>query len=160
MIRRGLAVALAAGMLGGLATALALADLRHDRGAESADGAPLSLLTDAADYGRGEPVTVRVINSGGEALRFCGPAHGLRVTGLAGMPIFSSPLPGGGEPGACMALDPGEEHSVVWDQAGDDGEQVFDGVYRVTVAGAGPGGGRVEQSATVSVHGPDLTFGS
>ncbi len=156
MIPNSLKIALVAGMLGGVAAALALADVRANQDIEYVEGPSLSVLTDAADYQRGDAVDIRIVNSGGVPILFPDASYGLRITGLAGMPIFSPPAAGG----ASTVLEPREEYSLTWSQTNDEGGQVFDGIYRISVHGLDPGGNRVERAVTVSVYEIDLTFGS
>ncbi len=156
MIPASLKIALVAGMLGGMAAALVLADVRANQGVEYVEGPSLAVLTDAADYQRGDAVDIRIVNSGSVPIRFHDDSYGLRITGLAGMPIFSPQAEGGAPP----VLEPREERSISWDQTGGEGEQVFDGIYRISVHGLDPDGNRVEHATTISVYEIDLTFGS
>lgn len=137
-------------------TALALADVRTDRSVERVVGPSLTVLTDETDYKKGEPVAIHVVNSGNVPIRFSDPSYGLRITGLAGMPIFSPSVSGAVPP----ALEPGGVRLFFWDQTDYNGEQVFDGIYRISIHGFDPGNNRIGGDATVSVYEIDLTFGS
>jgi len=156
MTPNSLKIALFVGMAGGVITALVLADVRTDWTAGHVAGPSLTVLTDEADYKKGEPVSIRIVNSGSVPIRFSDTSYGLQITGLAGMPIFSPDASGTARP----PLEPGGVRLLVWDQTDYNGEQVFDGIYKISVHGLDPDSNRIGGTATVSVHGIDLTFGS
>ena len=160
MAPNSLKVALAVGMVGGIITALGLAELRPDREIRFVEGPSLTVLADKTDYKRGEAVTVRLVNTGSVPLRFADDSYGLQITGLAGMPVYSQPAspPGAGDPPA-TTLDPAEEHRFVWNQQNDGGEQIFDGIYRISVHGFDGTGNRTGHAVTIDVYGAALTLG-
>lgn len=166
MIPNSLKVSLAVGIVAGAAAALVLADVRDD-GRDGVvvhvEGASLTVLADKSDYGRGETVRITLVNSGSVPLSFSDASYGLRVTALDGTLIFA-PRVSGETAGAVQQqqqlLQPKEEGQVRWNQQNSDGDQVFDGIYRISVHGFDGGGTRIERTETVGVTGIDLTFGS
>lgn len=116
----------------------------YDPAAAGVDGASVSVATDKADYKRGEPVAIRIANTGTVPLE---PAESwsLRVTGLSGMVMYSMP------DGAFDTLEPGTDTYTVWNQTKDGGGGVLEGIYRISVRGHGPDGFAVQDSVTVTV---------
>jgi len=157
MIPNSLKIALVAGMAGGILTAIVIADVRANQGVGPVDGPSLTVLTDSVDYQKGDAVNIRIINSGSVPIQFPDASYGLKITGLAGMPIFS-PWASGEEPPPI--LEPGEEHGMAWGQTNNENEQVFDGIYKISVHGFDPDEDRVEHATTINVYEIDLTFGS
>jgi len=157
MVPNSLKIALVAGMAGGILAAVVLADVRANRGVEFVDGPSLTVLTDSADYRKGDTVNIRIINSGSVPIGFSDPTYGLKITGLAGMPIFSG---WSNDLEVPSAIEPGEEHNLTWGQTNNEGEQVFDGVYKISVHGFDPGENKVGHTTTINVYETDLTFGS
>ncbi len=158
MIPNSLRIALAAGMLGGILTAVVLADLRAGQEVRHVDGASLVILTDKEDYERGEPVKISVLNSGGTNITFATSVHVMKIIGLAGMPIY----PGVGTDEEIL-LEPGGRIEVTWDQTRFDGERVFDGVYKISSVGRVGDDDlheNIEATRIINIYGMDLTFGS
>lgn len=159
MIPNSLRIALAVGMLGGIAAAVILAEVRTGQEVRHADGPSLTLLTDKADYRKGEPVMISLVNSGNTKITFTDSSYNTRITGLAGMPIHHW-VSGDEAP----VLNPGQRTEMIWDQKKTDGEQVFDGVYRISSVGYYDGdngwGSHIEVVRTINIYEMDLTFGS
>ena len=169
MIPRGLAVAVCIGVAAGAAAGIAL----HGKGAPMpgaslsyVDGASLSVAVERPDYRAGEPVRIRVVNTGTAPLEFADGSYGLRVTQLDGIEVYA-PRPGGdvvaaalptaasqpqGPAAAPAVLAPREEVVLVWNQTKSDGAAVLHGTYRISSAAAPLGdhaGGARDPSAKV-----------
>ena len=180
MIPRGLAVAVCIGVAAGAAAGIAL----HGKGdpvpgasLSYVEGASLSVAVERPDYRAGEPVRIRVVNTGTAPLGFADDSYGLRVTQLDGIEVYS-PRPGGdvmapappappaaasppqgpaapaaGPGGApAVVLAPREEAVLVWNQTKNDGAAVLHGTYRISSAAApldGHAGGAWEPPARV-----------
>ena len=117
MIPNSLKIALIVGMAGGIATTLVLADVRANQEIEYVDGPSLTVLTSDVDYQKGDVVNIRIINSGSVPIQFTDASYGLKITGLAGMLIFS-PWVTGEE--TSPILQPKEEHTLTWKQINND----------------------------------------
>ena len=165
MIPRGLAVAVCIGVAAGAAAGIAL----HGKGESLpgmplsyVDGASLSVAVERADYRAGEPVRIRVANTGTIPLEFGDGSYGLRVTQLDGIEVYA-PRPAGDvtasasiaalgaaalrnpagpaparsdSVSAHAVLGPREEAVLVWNQTKNDGGAVLHGTYRVSSAAA------------------------
>ena len=154
LIPNGLKIALCIGMLSGVVTAIILADIRNNQGIEYVEGPSLTVLAEKSDYKKGEMVRIILVNSGSVPLFFPDGTYGLKVTGLAGMPIF---LP---ETDDAAVLMPKDEHVIFWNQKNNDGSQVFDGIYKISVHGFDDSGVWTGDTETINVIEIDLTFGS
>lgn len=171
MIPRGLAVAVCIGVAAGAAAGIAL----HGKGdpvpgasLSYVEGASLSVAVERPDYRAGEPVRIRVVNTGTAPLGFADDSYGLRVTQLDGIEVYS-PRPGGDVmapappappaaasqpqgPAAQAVLAPREEAVLVWNQTKNDGAAVLHGTYRISSAAApldGHAGGARDPPARV-----------
>ena len=76
-------------MVSGVVTAIAFAEIRDSQEVQHVEGPSLTVLADRTDYKNGEPVTIRIVNSGSETIFFQDSSYGLQIRGLAGMMIFS-----------------------------------------------------------------------
>lgn len=161
MIPRGLAVALCVGVVAGAAAGAALYGKgAHVPGAPLSyvDGPSLSVDAEKADYGAGEDVRIRVVNTGTVPLEFADGAYGVRVTQLDGIELYS-PMRGAGGAGEGPAvLGPREEAVVVWDQTKNDGDAALHGTYKITssasagaAAGGSGGAGHLDASVTINI---------
>ncbi|MDR3781847.1 MAG: hypothetical protein P4K92_00845, partial [Candidatus Nitrosotalea sp.] len=78
------------------------------------------------NYHLGEPVHIRIINSGTIPLTFSDASYGLKITRLDGMLVYS-PL----SAQVISKLDPKEEKTFVWDQTKSDGGKAYQGRYKI-----------------------------
>ena len=130
---------MAVGAVSGLAAGLLMLDFRDD-GLDYRSGPAISLVTDKREYVRGEPVTVRVVNTGTVPLE---GSWSFVVTGLSGMRMY------GAEHDPDHTLEPGSHMEIEWGQTRTDGKVVLEGLYRIAVEGLGPH--EVRDSATVMI---------
>ena len=158
MIPTSLRIALLVGMGSGIITALVLADIRDNQEILFVAYPSLTILTEKSDYKKGEPVTIRIINSGNETLSFSDSSYGLRITGLAGMLMFD-PSPST-EISDGVELTPRDEHVMIWNQQKDNEQTVHDGIYKISIHGFDASGNKIEQTKTINIFEIDLTFGS
>ena len=143
MSKYTLAIFMSVGAAAGLAAGLLLMDITGGE-ITHVDGLSISIATDKSDYKLGEPVSVRIVNTGSVPLE-SGEAWRFRITGLSGMLMYS-------EPGHAPAkLDPGLETTLVWDQTKNDGDTALEGLYRISIRGHGPDGAQAEDSTTIMI---------
>lgn len=143
MSRYTLVIFMSVGAAAGLAAGLFLMDIT---GGEviHVEGLSVSIATDKNEYQRGEPVSVRIVNTGTIPLE-SSEAWGFRITGLSGMLMYSEP------DHTPTRLDPGLETTLVWNQTKNDGDAALEGLYRISVQGYGPDGTRAEDSTTIMI---------
>lgn len=106
------------------------------------DGPSLSVVTDRLDYKKGEPIAIRVVNSGTVPLEVSEP---LRITGLSGILMYSEAAPDG------LRLKPMQEAEFSWDQVKNDGDEALEGLYKISASGVDRDGGTVARSTTVTI---------
>lgn len=131
------------GAASGLVAGLILLNLDNN-GLTYVEGASISVMTDKNDYKRGEPIQVRVINTGTMPLE-TSKQWNLRITGLSGMLMYDA-----GER-AYNVLSPGLDDTIIWNQTKNDGNVVLEGLYRISVEGTDAGGFIVQDWITVSI---------
>ncbi len=90
------------------------------------NGTSLTIIPDKINYHLGEPVHIRIINSGTMPLTFSDASYGLKITRLDGMLVYS-PL----SAQVISKLDPKEEKTFVWDQTKSDGGKAYQGRYKI-----------------------------
>jgi hypothetical protein len=90
------------------------------------NGPSLTIIPDKINYHLGEPVHIRIINSGTMPLTFSDASYGLKITRLDGMLVYS-PL----SVQVISKLDPKEEKTFVWDQTKSDGGKAYQGRYKI-----------------------------
>ena len=90
------------------------------------NGPSLTIIPDKINYNLGEPVHIRIINSGTIPLTFSDASYGLKITRLDGVLIYS-PI----SAQAISKLEPKEEKTFLWDQTKSDGTKAYQGRYSI-----------------------------
>lgn len=108
------------------------------------EGASISVITDKSDYKRGEPIQVRVVNTGTIPLE-TSTQWSLRITGLSGMVMYD-----GGEYTDGF-LPPGLDYTIMWNQTKNDGDVILEGLYRISVEGTYADGHTIQDWVTVTI---------
>ena len=75
------------------------------------DGTSLSIVTEKTNFTLGEPISITIVNSGTDELKFPDASYGLVIKQLDSIPIFS-PI----SAQIISKLDSHSEVSFVWDQ--------------------------------------------
>ena len=92
------------------------------------DGTSLSIVTEKTNFTLGEPISITIVNSGTDELKFPDASYGLIIKQLDSIPIFS--------PTAAQVisnLDSHEDVTFVWDQIKNNGDHILEGTYKITV---------------------------
>ena len=82
------------------------------------DGTSLSIVTEKINFKLGESISIKIINSGTDKLKFPDASYGLVIKQLDSIPIFS-PV----SAQVISKLDSHDEVSFVWDQMKNNGDQ-------------------------------------
>lgn len=90
------------------------------------NGPSLTIIPDKINYHLGEPVHIRIINSGTTPLTFSDASYGLKITRLDGILIYS-PI----SAQVISKLEPKEEKTFLWDQTKSDGTKAYQGRYTI-----------------------------
>ena len=91
------------------------------------DGTSLSIVTEKINFKLGESISIKIINSGTDELKFPDASYGLVIKQLDSIPIFS-PV----SAQVISKLDSHEEVSFVWDQMKNNDEPILEGTYKIT----------------------------
>ena len=114
------------------------------------NGTSLSIIPEKINYRLGEPVHVRIINSGTVPLTFSDSSYGLRIVGLDGTVIF---LPVSSQ--VVSTLNPKEEKTFVWDQIKTDGSKIFQGRYKIISSTWTDSTNVLKKSVTINIFKPN-----
>ena len=90
------------------------------------NGSSLTIIPDKINYHLGEPVHIRIINSGTIPLTFSDTSYGLKITRLDGILVYS-PL----SAQVISKLEPKEEKTFLWDQTKSDSTKAYQGRYEI-----------------------------
>ena len=110
------------------------------------NGPSLSIIPEKINYRLGEPVHVRIINSGTVPLTFSDSSYGLKIVGLDGTAIF---LPVSAQ--VISTLNPKEEKTFVWDQTKTDGSKIFQGRYKIISSTWADSSNVLKKSVTINI---------
>ena len=146
MIPKSLSIFIAFGVVSGFAFGSYLIDLKNTNELIFVEGTSLTVFTDLADYKLGDNINIRIINSGSVPITFSNTAYGLEITGLSGKLLFNPD-----SEQVLTTLEPHAEIQFVWNQTKNNGEQVLEGVYKVSAQGTVPGGNNIKKSTTITI---------
>ena len=110
------------------------------------DGTSLSIVTEKTNFDLGEVISIKIVNSGTDELKFSDASYGLIIKQLDSIPIFS--------PVASQVsskLDSHEEVSFVWDQIKNNGDPILEGTYKITSKAITLDGSIIEKIVTIHV---------
>ncbi len=146
MFPKGLILAISLGVVAGPVFGIILFDIGNEEQLVFVDGDSLSIVTEKKDFKIGETILIKVINSGTVDLTFPDASYGLKIKQLDGILIFQ-PISAQVE----STLEPHDEIEYVWNQNKNNGEQVLEGLYKVTSSGVSENGNIVEKSITINL---------
>ena len=127
MIPKGAAIFFIVGLVAAGALGLHLSQLASQIPTLVYENGPsLTVIPDKINYHVGEPVHIRIINSGTVPLSFSDSSYGLQITRLDGILVYS-PI----SAQAISKLEPKEEKTFVWDQTKNDGSKTYPGRYKI-----------------------------
>ena len=86
-----------------------------------------STVYEKINFNLGEPISIQIINSGTDELKFSDTSYGLIIKQLDSIHIFS-PI----SSQVISKLDSHEEVSFVWDQIKNNGDHILEGTYKIT----------------------------
>ena len=133
-------------MIAGLAFGIYLIDVKNTSQLVYVEGAGISVVTEKFDFKKGEEIKIKIINTGTVPLTFSDASYGLRITGLSGILMYT-PTSAQVE----SELKPNDEVEFSWDQIKNDGDDVLEGLYKISAKGFDPIGDKVERSTTVTI---------
>jgi len=89
-------------------------------------GPSLSILTEKTNFRLGEPINIRIVNSGTAPLTFSDSSYGLKIEQLDGIVLYT-PL----STQIISVLEPKEEKTFVWNQTKSDSSKIIEGRYTI-----------------------------
>ena len=110
------------------------------------NGHSLTIIPQKINYHLGEPVHIRIINSGTTPITFSDSSYGLRILALDGTTIYS-PV----SAQVVSTLNPKEEKTFVWDQTKTDGSKIFEGRYQIISSTSQIMGNVLTKSVTINI---------
>ncbi|MDC0241589.1 hypothetical protein OAK66_04065 [Candidatus Nitrosopelagicus sp.] len=127
MFPKGLLFAIIVGVISGPIFGIILYEYGVEDQLVYVDGTSLSIVTEKTNFTLGEPISITIINSGTDELKFPDTSYGLIIKQLDSIHIFS-PI----SSQVVSKLDSHEEVSFVWDQIKNNGDHILEGTYKIT----------------------------
>ena len=146
MFPRSLIIAILIGMAAGGIVGVFLVTQNDGEQLVFVSGPSLSIVTEKIDFELGEPISIKIINSGTVPLTFSDASYGLKVTGLDGRVLYS-PV----SAQVISTLEPKGEISFIWDQIKSDGDKASAGTYKIISNGL-DGDRTIKKSITIHIH--------
>jgi len=146
MFPRGLILAVGLGIAAGAIVGMFLVTQTNGEQLEFVQGPSISIVTEKIDFKQGEQITIKIINSGTNALTFSDASYGLKITGLDGRVLFT-PI----SAQVISTLEPKEEFSFAWNQIKNDGDLAAAGTYKI-ISNALDGDKKIKKSITINIY--------
>ncbi len=128
MFPRGLILAVALGVTAGPLFGIFLYEFGIEEQLVYVNGTSLSIVTEKTDFKLGESITIKIVNSGTDELEFPDTSYGLVVKQLDSIPVYS-PI----SSQIISKLESHDEVDFVWNQLKNDGTQILEGTYKISV---------------------------
>ena len=128
MFPKGLILAILFGVIAGPLFGIFLYEFGIEEQLVYVDGTSLSLVTEKTDFKLGESITIKIVNSGTDELEFSDTSYGLVIKQLDSIPVYS-PI----SSQIISKLESHQEVEFVWNHLKNDGTQVLEGAYKISV---------------------------
>ena len=128
MFPRGLILAIALGVIAGPLFGIFLYEFAIEDQLVYVEGTSLSIVTEKTNFKLGEPITIKIINSGTDELKFPDTSYGLVIKQLDSIPVYT---PTSAQ--VISKLKSHEEVDFIWNQLKNDGTQILEGSYKISV---------------------------
>ncbi|MBI3640571.1 MAG: hypothetical protein HY223_09720 [Thaumarchaeota archaeon] len=109
-------------------------------------GPSLSVITEKTNFHLGEPIRIKIVNSGTVPLTFSDASYGLKIKQLDGIVLYS-PI----SAQTISVLKPEEEKVLVWNQTKLDGSKIIEGRYNVVSSTDSLSGNVLKKSITINI---------
>ena len=109
-------------------------------------GPSLSLITEKTNFHLGEPILIKIVNSGTIPLTFSDASYGLKIKQLDGIVLYSPK-----STQVISVLKPEEERVLVWNQTKLDGSKIIEGRYNVVSSTDASSGNVLKKSITINI---------
>lgn len=147
MIPKGAIICIVLGVVGGGLVGIFFAEIANQPPAlVYVQGPSLSVITEKTNFRLGEPIDIRIVNSGTIPLTFSDSSYGLKIKQLDGI-ILYTPI----SAQVISVLQPKEEKVFVWNQTKSDGSKIIEGRYKVVSNTDSDSGNVLEKSITINI---------
>jgi len=147
LIPKGAMIGLGVGFVGAIVIGLFFANLANQAPTlVYVEGSSLSIITEKTNFELGEPINIRIINSGTEPLTFSDSSYGMKIVGLDSRILYPPQ-----SLQVISVLEPKEEKMFVWDQTKSDGDKIIDGRYKIVSSAIAGGENVLTKSLTINV---------
>ena len=146
MVPRGLILATVVGIIAGGIFGIFFINMKNTEQLEFVEGASLSIVTEKTTFEKGEPIKIKIVNSGSVPLSFSDSSYGLKISGLEGRVLYS-PV----SAQVISTLQPNEEKTFEWDQIKNDGDQALEGIYKISSIGNDAHKNVVKKSVSINI---------
>ena len=146
MFPRSLIFAIVLGVVAGPIFGIFLYEYGVEEQLVYVDGTSLSIVTEKINFKLGESISIKIINSGTDELKFPDASYGLVIKQLDSIPIFS-PV----SVQVISKLDSHDEAAFVWDQMKNNGESILEGTYKITSKAITLDGSIIEKIVVIHV---------
>ena len=109
-------------------------------------GPSLSVITEKTNFRLGEPIHIKIVNSGTISLTFSDASYGLKIKQLDGIVLYS-PI----SVQVISVLKPEEEKVFVWNQTKLDGSKIIEGRYNIVSSTDLSTGNVLKKSITINI---------
>ena len=109
-------------------------------------GPSLSIITEKTNFHLGEPIHIKIVNSGTIPLTFSDASYGLKVKQLDGIVLYS-PI----SSQVVSVLKPEEEKVFVWNQTKSDGNKIIEGRYNIVSSTDPSSSNMLKKSITINI---------
>ena len=109
-------------------------------------GPSLSIITEKTNFHLGEPIRIKIVNSGTVPLTFSDASYGLKIKQLDGIVLYS-PI----SAQVISVLKPEEEKVFVWNQTKSDGSKIIEGRYNVVSSTDASSDNVLKKSITINI---------
>ena len=127
MIPKGVLIGFGSGAMAAVIFGLLITNVEENNPMlEYVEGYSLSIITEKTDFALGQPITIRIVNSGSEPLTFSDSSYGFKITGLDGRIVYSPP-----SAQVISVLEPKEERTFMWEQTKTNLDKIIQGRYKI-----------------------------
>lgn len=109
-------------------------------------GPSLSIITEKTNFHLGEPISIKIVNSGTIPLTFSDASYGLKIKQLDGIVLYS-PIAAQ----VISVLKPEEEKMFVWNQTKSDGSKIIEGRYTIVSSTDTSSNNVLKKSITINI---------
>jgi hypothetical protein len=109
-------------------------------------GPSLSVITEKTNFHLGEPIHIKIVNSGTVPLTFSDASYGLKIKQLDGIVLYS-PI----SAQVISVLKPEEEKTFVWNQTKLDGSKIIEGTYNIVSSTDSSSDNMLKKSITINI---------